>query len=1357
MAALPAQQHWLAKFQGAQAAHVSDVAVDATGNVYVTGDLSATTTVSKAGATLATLPTAGGPDVLVAKFAPDGALLWAVHGGGPSVDVGLKLALAPGGVAVTGFFTGTADLFGVNVQAQGGSSDLFVAMLDPADGQALWVRTAGGPDHTETPGGIAITPTGEVVVAGKFKGSATFGAVTLQSATDPGNGLPSFNPFLAAWSADGTFQWAKQGTGKKDCSATDIVAAPDGNLYVAGQFSDTLTFDVMHPATVQNGIFLLKTDAQGQEQWFRTMAGAAYNRVSDLHWSAVGNLLMAGDVGGTTQWSDGSASTSLVSTSPNAYFILRATPDGALAQHKIVGSTNAVHVAALAEQADSVVVLGDFTCSFTGLQDFYEASGLFRATGGPDLFVAKHAGNGLGLVRAQQFAGTGAKTGGGLANTPDGLVFGGSFEQTLYMPRGQANWGDPVGVCSFLVPNAGQTYCDDPYYGNFAWASGTTIASGFLTKGFVEGRSPYDFWDRGGSAACDRPDLDQGVYISLLQDGPPAPDTILVCPEAKLWSVAPFARGDGDYCPVNAPTVGPFLSQHWSNGTGLPSTSVGAEGWLSFRVNSTNGCWSWADSVYVEFKPDPSLSVSNSSGTWDHVNLPVETTVALCEPTAFWLDQDMPDAEVFWEAGGQTFPGDTILIDAPGMYTLHVDIPGACSGGAVLYVEMVEPLNITGVHSQLMADTVWTCSALCVTGSFSNSWLVDGVETELPPGYLVTFQSTQGCAQSGTTDANDDLPWGIAVNGSGWYTVTSDVVVQNADCGTGSFSFTFTADVYVVVGTIPELQLPVTEVGRCLGDTVAVPFTCTNCDTIYWSSPLVWMNPGMDTVMVPMDGTFIATPVSYVGPFPCVASPSVLVVTTPTPPVLFSDPPGAQGCPNDSIRLYTDAQGNAYTWTGPGMANLPNAASIWVTEPGDYYLSVSLYPGCNTSNGPITVSFSASPLITAQPAGVVCAGQTVVLEVTGAPDIQLQWQPPLSGTGPAQTVDEPGIYTCVVQSCGTVWVLSVEVVASGVSADLGADTFTMCAGQSLILTAPPGGSYLWLPPGETGQDYTVTAPGSYELIVTDLYGCTASSGPIIVLPDPIRTPATLIGDSVCQGQQAVVTATGSGLVRWFATPDTTELLAEGAQYAFLPEATDTLYVVQSEAGCVLGPLPVAVFVQDRPPAPVVFGDTIHCSGDTLLFAAEGPPGSTFVWQTPMGTSEGAVYGPVTAGPEQSGSYSCFIILNGCAGDTVAWPMVVTGCDPILPDWELPNVITPNGDGVNDRFRLDIPDLAWAELQIFNRWGQRVAVVQGAGATWDGRSSLSGQLLPEGVYFYTLEAVTRSGGHIGRNGHIQVLR
>jgi hypothetical protein len=62
----------------------------------------------------------------------------------------------------------------------------------------------------------------------------------------------------------------------------------------------------------------------------------------------------------------------------------------------------------------------------------------------------------------------------------------------------------------------------------------------------------------------------------------------------------------------------------------------------------------------------------------------------------------------------------------------------------------------------------------------------------------------------------------------------------------------------------------------------------------------------------------------------------------------------------------------------------------------------------------------------------------------------------------------------------------------------------------------------------------------------------------------------------------------------------------------------------------------------------------------------------------------------------------------------------------------------------------------AELHVFNRWGQQVALVLGRNAVWDGRSG-TGLELPEGIYYYTVRGESRTAGTYRRSGYVQLLR
>lgn len=81
------------------------------------------------------------------------------------------------------------------------------------------------------------------------------------------------------------------------------------------------------------------------------------------------------------------------------------------------------------------------------------------------------------------------------------------------------------------------------------------------------------------------------------------------------------------------------------------------------------------------------------------------------------------------------------------------------------------------------------------------------------------------------------------------------------------------------------------------------------------------------------------------------------------------------------------------------------------------------------------------------------------------------------------------------------------------------------------------------------------------------------------------------------------------------------------------------------------------------------------------------------------------------------------------------------CVDNCPKLGLPNVFTPNGDGINDHFtpvRDSIDFIDQVNVQIFNRWGKLVFETQNPAIMWDGTDKDTKQPLPSGVYFYVYE-------------------
>jgi gliding motility-associated-like protein len=90
---------------------------------------------------------------------------------------------------------------------------------------------------------------------------------------------------------------------------------------------------------------------------------------------------------------------------------------------------------------------------------------------------------------------------------------------------------------------------------------------------------------------------------------------------------------------------------------------------------------------------------------------------------------------------------------------------------------------------------------------------------------------------------------------------------------------------------------------------------------------------------------------------------------------------------------------------------------------------------------------------------------------------------------------------------------------------------------------------------------------------------------------------------------------------------------------------------------------------------------------------------------------------------------------------------------LLEDQEIPNVITANGDNVNDEFLLDgVIDICLEyEIVILNRWGNKVFQTNQFGQVFKG-DDLNGETLSEGVYFYIIRADSQE-----RVGHITIIK
>jgi gliding motility-associated-like protein len=157
--------------------------------------------------------------------------------------------------------------------------------------------------------------------------------------------------------------------------------------------------------------------------------------------------------------------------------------------------------------------------------------------------------------------------------------------------------------------------------------------------------------------------------------------------------------------------------------------------------------------------------------------------------------------------------------------------------------------------------------------------------------------------------------------------------------------------------------------------------------------------------------------------------------------------------------------------------------------------------------------------------------------------------------------------------------------------------------------------------------------------------------------------------------------------------------------------------------------------------------TYNCDSPLLIQAITNA--DSVYWEPSLGLSNADTLNPL-ASPLFTTNYTLYAITNDCiASDQIT---VFADCNSEI----IPNIITPNDDGLNDTFQPE-----WAlgyrrQLTVFNRWGVQVFETTDARNGWNAK--LNGEPATEGVYYYILTAVDYSGNTIEqRNGHIQVVR
>jgi len=465
----------------------------------------------------------------------------------------------------------------------------------------------------------------------------------------------------------------------------------------------------------------------------------------------------------------------------------------------------------------------------------------------------------------------------------------------------------------------------------------------------------------------------------------------------------------------------------------------------------------------------------------------------------------------------------------------------------------------------------------------------------------------------------------------------------------------------------------------------------------------------------------------------------VTVNPVPTAAVLNTD---TEVCENDGLMLEAAPAYDAYSWAENGVPFASTVNYNMITSNAgtfNYELTVT-ENGCESEPYPVTVIVHAYPVVAIAPAGPLdlCPGDEIVLNSVNT-HASYQWFENGAATGTGATLnvayDQANNVTLEATDNGCTSTSASVALTSHPVATVATwsppnyaenNIVATCLTEHPILGISDGPVIQWYHDGiavsgATGLIFNTTADGQYYFTASLTGECPIYSDTITVdLAIDMSIETTASKDTACEGEIVEIIPTGNFVS--YSWP--------GGIIADTLFATNSgVYVVTAHLVSCDTTDTVAVFFS---PYPEIFaGEDFYsdCEENTLLYGES--TGDETYWEV-NGVFAGEGDTLAIATPNQTSNLVMISELNTCeVRDTV---VIEVDCVYIYA----PSAITPDGDGLNDVFRVYANGLSAYKLRIFNRYGQLVWETTDPEDVWTGGSP--DYYLPNGVYTWQVEAL-----------------
>lgn len=463
-------------------------------------------------------------------------------------------------------------------------------------------------------------------------------------------------------------------------------------------------------------------------------------------------------------------------------------------------------------------------------------------------------------------------------------------------------------------------------------------------------------------------------------------------------------------------------------------------------------------------------------------------------------------------------------------------------------------------------------------------------------------------------------------------------------------------------------------------------------------------------------------------------------------------------CEGSVIRL-TASNGATFTWTGPGgfSSSLQNPSIISASESmeGTYSVTITTPDGCS-STASTSVIIDPVPSVSSPATGIVCSSSEFVYDITSAVSgttfiwgrdsvtgitnsaISGQTADPINEilvNSTTDTLDVIYLITPIANGCtGPEFTYIVSVMPAPVLVIT--DPLPVCSPATIDLTAGEliAGSQsglsltYWTDPAATSAYLTPDSAvaGTYYIKGSTPAACYDIK-PVTVTVNPLPVLSfTSSSDPMCMNEKRTLTANPAGGT--FSVEEGSGSISGNIFTATGPGPVKIAYTYTD----ICTNKAVQIIDVDEPPVPITGPDQVLEYAFETEMAAELSDSQTGEWMLISGAGQiSDISSPVAK------------ISGLMVGENVFnWKVRSGSCEAsaemkiTVNDLFIPSVITSNGDGKNDYFKINASGVS-TELIVFNRWGNVEYTNSNYQNDWDGKNN-NGNDMPTDTYYYVIK-------------------